>query len=216
MTRTTRSRDPYGPRAARSYRSLIDPLLVTFRPRIVSVCRELGVRTLLDIACATGAQCRALGRAGIETTGLDLSEAMIAAARRLDGRNVRYVQGSAYELPFAAGTFDAAILSLALHEHTEPERQTMVAEASRVIRQGGSLIVADYARPRWSVVHVPWQLIRLVEWIAGPEHNAGFRDYANRGSLRGLIDRSGLQASEIRQSHVGAIEIAVCPVRDRS
>jgi len=209
MTRRAHSRDRYGARAARSYRSLIDPLLVRLRLRIVRVCRELGAKDILDIACATGAQCRALGRAGLHATGLDLSEAMIAAARKSKGRNVRYVQGSAYELPFDALGFDAAVLSLALHEHTESEREVMVAEALRVLRPDGLLILADYTRPRHPPVHIAWQLIRLVEWIAGPEHNAGFRDYVGRGDLAGLIDRMDLDLAEMRLSHFGAIGIAV-------
>jgi len=62
---------------------------------------------ILGIASATGAQCRMLGRAGIEATGLDLSEPMIAGAHRGALRNVHYVQGSSYALPFADADFYA-------------------------------------------------------------------------------------------------------------
>jgi len=171
---------------------------------------------MLDIACATGAQCRALGRAGLRTTGLDLSEAMIQAASGKGGRNVHYAQGSAYDLPFKDGSFDAAVLSLALHEHSEDERQVMVREALRVIRPSGHLILADYTKPRWAPVHLPWQLIRLVEWIAGPEHYAGFRDYVHRGSLRGLLHRLKLEPVSLQASHFGAIEIATCQLRKQA
>jgi len=45
-----------------------------------SIFRRGPCGKILDIASATGAQCRMLGRAGIEATGLDLSEPMIAGS----------------------------------------------------------------------------------------------------------------------------------------
>jgi len=209
---TTRTR--YGALAVRSYRALIDPLLLPLRPRIVRACVELAAREVLDIACATGAQCRALGRAAVEATGLDLSPDMIEVARRVGGPNTSYVLGSAYELPFADASFDASLLVLALHEHSEEERATMLAEALRVLRPAGHLIVADYVRPPRPAVHIPWQLIRFVESIAGPEHSAGFRDFVKQGSLDGLLCRHGLTPSHRSASHLGAIQIATTSVRD--
>jgi len=197
----------YGSLAVRIYRTLIDPLLWTLRPRVVRVCRTLAAQEVLDIAAATGAQCRALGRAGISATGLDLSEEMVRAAQRIGGRNVRFVHGSAYELPFDDASFDASLLVLALHEHTEAERTTMLAEAIRVLRPGGSLVLADYDRPPLSSVHLPWQAIRLIEEIAGPEHRAGFKDFVAHGGLGGLLARQGLEPRIRARSHFGAVGI---------
>jgi ubiquinone/menaquinone biosynthesis C-methylase UbiE len=199
----------YGSLAVRIYRALVDPLLRSLRPKIVRICRELGARNVLDIATATGAQCRALGRAGIHATGLDLAEAMIAAAQRRGGANTQYVRGSAYELPFPDGSFDASLLLLALHEHPEDERLLMIREAIRVLRPGGALILADYAKPTHLRLHIPWQLIRLIESVAGPEHSAGFRDFVTHGCLNGLIERRGLAPAREGSSHFGTIGIAV-------
>lgn len=207
-------RKRYGRLAAHTYQALIDPLLWVLRPRLVHICDVLGASSILDIACATGAQCRAFGRAGLQATGIDLSAAMIDAAARRGGPNVRYVQGSAYDLPFPDGAFDAAVLSLALHEHTEAERTRMVAEADRVVRPAGHLILADYTRPHPASWHLPWHIIRAVEAIAGPEHHAGFLDFVAQGSLRGLLERYGLCAESIGHSHFGAIGIAVCAVSE--
>jgi ubiquinone/menaquinone biosynthesis C-methylase UbiE len=199
----------YGSLAVHVYRALIDPLLRSLRPKIVRICRELGARDVLDIATATGAQCRALGRAGMHATGLDVAEAMIAAAQRRGGVNTRYVRGSAYELPFPNGSFDASLLLLALHEHPEDERSLMVREALRVVRSDGTLVLADYTKPMHPALHVPWQLIRLIESAAGPEHSAGFRDFVTHGCLKGLIERHGLALISEASSHFGTIGIAV-------
>jgi ubiquinone/menaquinone biosynthesis C-methylase UbiE len=205
----------YGSLAVRLYRALIDPLLWPLRPKIVRICRELGARDVLDIASATGAQCRAIGRAGIRATGVDLAEAMIAAAKRRGGRNTDYALASAYELPFRDGSFDASLLILALHEHTEEERSVMVCEALRVLRPNGALLVADFSEPRRSTFHVPWQVIRWIEHTAGDEHNAGFLDYVARGCLDGLIERHHLTVLRRIPSHFGAIGIAVVGTVDR-
>jgi ubiquinone/menaquinone biosynthesis C-methylase UbiE len=207
-------RVPYDARATRFYRGVIDPLLWPLRPRIVRLCRDLGAQNVLDIATATGAQCRALGRAGIHATGLDLSEAMIDAARRRGGKGTTYVAGSAYELPFDDGAFDAVLLLLALHEHTEPERSIMIREALRVLQTCGALILAEFAEPRRPALHFPWQVIRLIEGTAGEEHSAGFRDFVAKGSLRGLLQRHGLAEVRPAHSHFGTIDIATIPRAD--
>lgn len=200
-------RKRYGTFAVRIYRALIDPLLSPLRPKIVRICREAGARNVLDIASATGAQSRALGRAGIRATGIDLSEEMVQIAQRIGGRNVHHVRGSAYDLPFEDGSFDASLLLLALHEHTEAERVAMLSEALRVVRPAGCLILADYTPPRHTTLHLPWQVIRLIEGTAGPEHSAGFRDFVSRGALDGLIDRNRLGVLARTKALFGSIGI---------
>ncbi len=205
----------YGAAAVRVYRGGIDPLLRPLRPRIVRICGELGAREVVDIASATGAQCRALGRAGIRCTGVDLSSSMIEAAQQIGGRNVDYVHGSAYALPFGDEQFDTSLLLLALHEHSEPERTAMLGEALRVTRSDGRLIVAEYTPPKRSVIHPPWWAIRLIEAVAGEEHRAGFRGFVAGGGLDGLLKRHDLCVARRARSHVGTIGIAVVPARHR-
>jgi len=201
----------YGLGAVRSYQVLIDPMIYPLRPKIVKLCRELGARTVIDIASGTGAQCRMLGRIGIQATGVDLAEAMIDAATRRGGPNTRYALGSATDLPFEDATFDACTLLLALHEHPESERALMMKEANRVVRPGGHLILADFAEPERPALHAAWRLIRFIEYTAGDEHHAGFLDYVSRGSLRGLLERFERVPSRETSSHFGAIGIAALP-----
>jgi ubiquinone/menaquinone biosynthesis C-methylase UbiE len=81
-------------------------------------------------------------------TGLDFNLSQVERATR-DAKaeglaNVEFRQGSVYELPFAAGSFDA-VFSHALLEHLrEPEKA--VAEFLRVLKPGGMLGVCT---PDW-------------------------------------------------------------------
>ena len=199
----------YGNGAVLNYRVLIDPMIHPLRPKIVEICRDLGVRDVLDIASGTGTQCRMLGRIGMQATGVDLAEAMIDASRRRGGRNTDYVLGSACKLPFSDDSFDACLFLLALHEHPESERSVMIEEALRVLRPDGHLVIADFVQPARSQLHFPWHVIRFIEHTAGEEHHAGFLDYVGRGCLNGLLRRHDLTARHKEPSHFGTIGIAI-------
>jgi len=199
----------YGTLASRIYSSFIDPLILPLRHRIARICLARGVGRVIDIASATGAQCRILAEAGINAVGIDISEAMIDSAKARGGRNVDYVHASAYELPFESGSFDGAILSLALHEHTEEERGIILAEARRVTALGGILLIADYTPPSRHGVNPAWLAIRLIERTAGRDHHAGFLDFVARGGLDGLMERHNLVPYERVDSHLRTIGIAV-------
>lgn len=195
--------------AVRIYSWLIDPLLRSLRPRVVDVCRRRNLTSVLDIASATGAQCILLDRAGIQATGIDLSEAMIARARRDGPSTIRYVHGSAFDLPFEDDVFDGALLLLALHEHTETERVAMLSEARRVLVQNGCLVLAEYSPPRNEATSISWWAIRFIEWLAGGDHRRNFHEFVSSGGISGLERRASLKVLERQRSHQGTIEIVV-------
>lgn len=207
------TRERYGRGAARFYGLGIDPILRPLRPRIAALLGDRRPYTVLDVACATGAQVRWLARRGFSVVGVDLSPAMIqTAARRAP--SVPFVCSSALALPFPDASFDAVVLSLALHEHPEVERQAIAREAVRVIRREGRLVLADFCEPPRPRTHLPWHVIRAIEHTAGPEHRAGFVDYVAQGSLRGLLARLGLEPMRSQPSHFGCIEIVAVTKRN--
>ncbi|MCK5245578.1 methyltransferase domain-containing protein [Candidatus Bipolaricaulota bacterium] len=199
----------YGRLSSTIYSWLIDPLLAPLRPKIARLCLKYDLDPILDIGTATGAQCRTLAAAGIHAVGLDLSEAMIAAAKARPSGNIEYVVGSAYELPFPDASFHAVLLSLALHEHSEEERTRMLAEAMRVLESDGHLILVEYSRPARTHLHIPWFVIQLIENMAGGDHRAGFRQFMAMDGLEGLLRRHNLRATEIVYSHFHTLAIAI-------
>jgi len=74
--------------------------------------------------------------------GLDITPAMLAAARRRLGlaEKVQLVCGSGMAMPLAGGTFDVAICCLGTHHM---DVSALLAELSRVLRRGGRLLIAD-------------------------------------------------------------------------
>lgn len=102
---------------------------------------------ILDIGTGTGRLLELMAPRAERAIGLDLSREMLALARtNLDKaglKNCSVRQGDLYALPFPAGSFDAVTLHQVLHYLEDPA--VAVAEAARVLRPGGKLIVVDFA-----------------------------------------------------------------------
>lgn len=102
---------------------------------------------VLDVGCGAGEVCVELAaRVGTSgsVTGIDPSEAMIAAAKRASARSGRVVDlrvASVYELPFPDGAFDAVRAERVFQHLEDPE--TALREMSRVTRRGGRVMVID-------------------------------------------------------------------------
>jgi ubiquinone/menaquinone biosynthesis C-methylase UbiE len=60
---------------------------------------------------------------------------------------VRLLQRDSTALGFADASYDQAILFFLLHEQPAAVRKQTVAEAIRVVRPGGKLVVVDYHQP---------------------------------------------------------------------
>ena len=96
-----------------------------------------------DLGCGTGHLSAMVAPHVAQVIAVDGSEEMLAAAReRTHGlANVTLHLGDLERLPLADGLLDVATLSLALHYVPDPSRA--VAEAARVLRPGGRLVVLD-------------------------------------------------------------------------
>lgn len=60
---------------------------------------------------------------------------------------VNLIQGDSSALDFESGSYDRALLFFLLHEQPEDVRRKTIAEALRVVKPGGTLIIVDYHRP---------------------------------------------------------------------
>jgi len=73
---------------------------------------------------------------------------------------VNLLNGDAADLGFADASYDRAILFFLLHEMPLEVRRRTLAEALRVLKPGGRLVIVDYHRPaRWH------PLRRVMKWI---------------------------------------------------
>ena len=106
-----------------------------------------GVEELLDIGTGTGRMLEVFGPTVGRALGIDLSHDMLAVARvnleRSGLKNLALRKGDMYQLYFPDASFDAVSIHQVLHFADDPARA--LAEAARVLRPGGHLLVADFA-----------------------------------------------------------------------
>jgi SAM-dependent methyltransferase len=102
---------------------------------------------VLDVGCGTGGALPAVLERispGGEAVGVDLSETMIAEARRRwasPDRPLRLETADARALPFETGSFDACRTDRMMSHVPQPE--AALAEMRRVTRPGGRIAVID-------------------------------------------------------------------------
>ena len=105
------------------------------------------VADLLDIGTGTGRIIEMLASHAERIEGIDASREMLAIARsRLQAAGLGHCgvrQGDMYQLPFAAGSFDAVTIYQVLHYADRPA--AAVAEAARMLRPGGRLAIVDFS-----------------------------------------------------------------------
>ncbi len=100
---------------------------------------------ILDVGCGYGRAAVALGpKSGRSVFGIDSSIKMLRRAQR-QGTAFLSCAAAAEFLPFADGTFDAALLIGVLSSITTPHgRRSAVTETRRVLRPGGLLLLSDF------------------------------------------------------------------------
>lgn len=102
-----------------------------------------GCKRILDAACGNGRYSRFLVRHADPDafiTGFDLSQTMLKRAQqRPEGQRVSHVAADMTRLPYADGTFDAAVMGWAL-EHL-PDARLGLREMARVLRPGGKFLL---------------------------------------------------------------------------
>jgi ubiquinone/menaquinone biosynthesis C-methylase UbiE len=108
---------------------------------------EKPIRALLDLGTGTGRMLELFAPDIERGLGLDLSLDMLALARaRLDRSGLKHCSvrhGDIYDLALPRDSFDVVIIHQVLHFLDDSARA--IAEAARVLRPGGRLLVVDFA-----------------------------------------------------------------------
>jgi tellurite methyltransferase len=108
--------------------------------RSVSLMRQRGVRTVLDLGCGIGRHALYLAGEGFEVTGLDASRAGLDATRATAeraGLPVRLCLGTFTDLPFRSACFDAVLSwNVIYHGDGDVARQA-IAEIERTLTPDG-------------------------------------------------------------------------------
>lgn len=92
----------------------------------------------VDLGCGTGSNAIWLMEKGLAVTGVDLSDRMLAVARRKASGRIKFIQADLMRLPFSSDQFDLAICNVTLEFVQDPE--AVLKEGIRVLKPGGRLV----------------------------------------------------------------------------
>jgi SAM-dependent methyltransferase len=145
----------------------------------------------LDAACGPGVVARRLAPAVGHVHGIDMTPAMIELAREEAARagisNARFDLGDATATGHPGESFDGALTRFAIHHIPLPGR--LLEELARVVRPGGSVIVADHVADE-DADAAAWS--QEIERLRDPSHWACLPPRR----LRALGEAAGLMLEE--------------------
>jgi ArsR family transcriptional regulator len=114
---------------------------------LVEIIAAVDPRDLLDIGTGTGRMLEILAPRVERALGIDQSREMLAVARvnleRAGLENGRVRLGDMYQLALLDASFDAVVVHQVLHYADRPA--AVIAEAARVLRPSGTLMLVDFA-----------------------------------------------------------------------
>ncbi|MEV0288685.1 MULTISPECIES: class I SAM-dependent methyltransferase [unclassified Kribbella] len=112
------------------------------------VCRRASGRTL-ELGAGTGLNLRWYpGDVDLVVVDVDRERIEVAEERvREQGEAVRVAVADGQQLPFDHDSFDTVVCTLAICDMED--RAAALAEAYRVVRPGGSLVLLDHFEKRW-------------------------------------------------------------------
>jgi ubiquinone/menaquinone biosynthesis C-methylase UbiE len=116
----------------------------------------------VQISCCYGnltpALSQRIDKSGGELTIFDVSHAQLDnISRKLpETANVKIYCRNAEDTGFPTASFDRALLFFLPHEQPEAARRRSIAEAFRMVKPGGSIIVVEFGKPKW------WHPLRFI------------------------------------------------------
>lgn len=174
---------------------------------------------LLDVAGGTGdVSFRFLARAiDAEAVVCDLTEPMLVEGRKRAeaeqmANQLSWVVGDAMALPFPDNSFDVYTISFGIRNVTRP--QDALAEAFRILRPGGRLMVLEFSQIPNDLMQKAYDLYsfniipRLGEAIAGDRDSYQYlvesiRRFPDQGTFLQMIKDAGFENASYRNLSLG-------------
>lgn len=167
-----------------------------------------GAKRLLELGCGTGGHAVELAKYGLEIDGFDLSETMLASARKHAGPSLRFEHGDARTLRLGR-TFDAVVslFHVMSYQTTNADLTAAFATARAHLAPGGVFVFDCWYGPA-VLTDRPAVRVRSIEddaiavtRIAEPVMHAE-RDVVDVNYHVFLRDKQTNETSELRETHV--------------
>jgi len=181
----------------------VDEFHVGGRPATVHAVAKMGLRAdmrVLDVGCGIGGAARYLAsEIGCRVEGIDLTPEYIGVAKTLTemtglSAKVSFKTGSALDMPFEDGAFDAA---LTIHVAMNiAARAALYGEIARVLKPGAVFCAYDIMKKNGEdlTFPVPWAQSAETSFLTTPD------------DMRALLGDAGFEVLEVEDRTQMAIE----------
>src|SRR5215471_17460587 len=154
---------------------------------------------VIDCGCGPGSITVGLAEivAPGQVTGVDIEPRQLEAARALarerGANNVRFEQGSVYELPYPDASFDAATAHFVIEHVHDPVRA--LRELKRVLKPGGFAAIKDPYYPAFTFRPRVPAIVKFEELMAKARAHSGASD-AYAADLRACLLEAGFARTQ--------------------
>jgi ubiquinone/menaquinone biosynthesis C-methylase UbiE len=179
-----------------------------WRPLIVEEIAAVDPGVVVDVGCGTGTLTIAIGERlpDARVVGVDGDPKILDLARVKEGSDrIEWVEGLADNLPFDDGEVDVLVVTLVFHHLPLGIKKAALAEARRVLRPGGRLVVGDWGRPQDPLMSLAFYALQSLDGFATTGDN-------RRGLVPKLITEAGFDDLRILRrlrTVVGTFEVMV-------
>ena len=183
---------------AKLYDIFVEPFNQGLRNIGLKMCPPADGLRVLEVGCGPGENLQNYLNGGCRVFGVELSNSMVAIARKKLGQRADLCQTDATHLPCRDNSFDIAIAMLTLHEMDAPVRSRVLDEMLRVLKPDGCLLLIDFyvghlSFPKGWLKKIP---VFLFELGGGKRHFCNYRQFLASGGLQQLIEEKQIDIQE--------------------
>lgn len=158
-----------------------------FDRALLQTIDRVNLREVAEICCGAGEGLRLLDSRVELGVGVDVSTAMLEAARRSIPAQTRlFVQGDAVRLPLADAQFDTVIMLGGIHHVND--RGALFREVRRILRPGGAFVWREPVDDFWL-----WRTLRQAIYRWSPTLEADTEHPLRLAATKTQLEQAGLE-----------------------
>lgn len=151
----------------------------TWRPATIDAVLANSPSDILEVGCGTGSNAIPIAAAMPEArvVGIDGDDEVLALAESKAAQAdvaVEWVRGLAQDIPLHDASTDVVVMCLLLHHLLPADKRLALAEARRVLRPNGRLVVADWGKPRGLLASAGFYVVQLLDGAATTSEHRNF------------------------------------------